>query len=129
MKATIRSLAPTMDYLSQRAMQLGIDLAFQIHCTLSSQPSLEDPPSCMTIHLSRPSLQDLVSTQISSYSTPASIEATAGLAGSQPDQGIAVIACGPESLVQETRGVVARLSLREKMRCGGVTFHGESYAL
>ena len=127
------SLAPTMAYLSQRALRLGIDLAFEIYCTVPSQPPLDDLPSCVTSHLSRPNLSGLVSAQLSPYSITPSVEAPALSAAlsahGKLGHGVAVIACGPESLVQEARGIVAGLSLRDKTRSGGVAFHGETYAL
>jgi hypothetical protein len=43
--------------------------------------------------------------------------------------GLAVIACGPESLVQETRNTVASMSLSDKIKAGGMEFHGECYAI
>lgn len=43
--------------------------------------------------------------------------------------GLAVVACGPEGIVSEARNAVARLGVGERVRCGGVAFHGEAYSL
>ncbi|KAI6141124.1 hypothetical protein BKA82DRAFT_4362687 [Pisolithus tinctorius] len=43
--------------------------------------------------------------------------------------GVAVCASGPESLVVETRNAVARLSVGNALKLGGVVVHVESFAL
>lgn len=43
--------------------------------------------------------------------------------------GMAVIACGPEGIVAESGNAVAGLSVKERVRCGGMTFHGEKYSI
>ena len=42
---------------------------------------------------------------------------------------MAVVACGPERLVQESRNAVAKLSFHEKIRVGSIAFHGEGYTI
>ena len=54
--------------------------------------------------------------------------------GYEPDEpleagSMAVIACGPERLVQESRNAVAKLSFHEKIRVGSIAFHGEGYTI
>jgi len=49
---------------------------------------------------------------------------------SQPSRGgLAIIACGPEGIVLEARNAVAGLGIQERVKLGGVDFHGECYAL
>lgn len=43
--------------------------------------------------------------------------------------GMAVVACGPEGIVTESQNAVASLGIGERVRCGGVAFHGECYTL
>jgi hypothetical protein len=40
-----------------------------------------------------------------------------------------VVSCGPENLVSAARNAVGAMPIHLKMGAGGVTFHGESYAL
>lgn len=40
-----------------------------------------------------------------------------------------MIACGPEGIVAECRNAVSGLGVGERVRVGGVGFHGECYAI
>ncbi len=83
-------------------------------------------PSTTTLSPYRPEISQLVREAI-----PISLAGIEG--GSSTDQaghgGLAVVACGPEGIVMEARNAVAGLSVGQRIACGGVGFHGETYAL
>lgn len=77
----------------------------------------------MTVTALRPDVAQLVNDSLSIPSD----EVESGVTSTRG--GLAVIACGPEGLVGEARNAVATLGVGERVRCGGVAFHGECYAL
>ncbi|OCF36712.1 ferric-chelate reductase [Kwoniella heveanensis BCC8398] len=154
--STITALSPTLLYLHNLATRLSVDLTY--HLYLSNPPNpLPTIPAILpqqstTLSPFRPEIAQLVreALPISTHSSDASA-ATAAEQGSgrpndtallsdtannqretSPDEeggGLAVIACGPEGIVSEAKNAVACLSIAERIRAGGIGFHGECYAL
>ena len=86
-------------------------------------PMSSDLPRSTTVTAFRPDVAQLVNDSLLIPSD----EVESGLV--TDGSGLAVIACGPEGLVGKTRNAVATLGVGERVRSGGVAFHGECYAL
>ena len=121
---SVESLLPTFTYLQNRAKGSGVVLKFNLFVTRSSAPSTEELPSGTQITLARPKIVHLVHQALDADGIDAKERS-----GVTPLGPLAVIACGPEALVAETRNAVAGLGISDRVRRGGVEFHGESYAL
>lgn len=119
--ATIGALSPTLSYLHETATQLGIELQYNLFLSVPPNPLPPTPnalPPSTTISPYRPEVAQLVRE---------GLPLVRGEGGSSG--GMAVIACGPEGIVMEARNAVAGLGVMERVKCGGVEFHGECYAL
>ncbi|WVW83773.1 hypothetical protein I302_105794 [Kwoniella bestiolae CBS 10118] len=140
--STIQALSPTLSYLHTLSLKWGLELNYNLYLSYPATP-LPGIPSCLapTTRLNpfRPEISQLLreSLPVPSTSSMAEHEHELGIARptaeAEAEQeaggGIAVIACGPEGIVAETKNAIANLSLREKVRSGGIAFHGECYSL
>ncbi|OXG36687.1 ferric-chelate reductase [Cryptococcus neoformans Ze90-1] len=146
---TIEALAPSLLHLYTLAQRLSLILTYNLYLTnpphpLPSAPSLL--PASTTLSPYRPEVAQLVRESLPLPLTKtqgASLEQgrellTGGDDGHQVQHhgegrghagGLAVLACGPEGIVMEAKNAVAGLGIAERVRCGGVGFHGECYVL
>ncbi|OWT41852.1 ferric-chelate reductase [Cryptococcus neoformans Bt1] len=146
---TIEALAPSLLHLYTLAQRLSLTLTYNLYLTnpphpLPSTPSLL--PASTTLSPYRPEVAQLVRESLPLPLTKtqgASLEQgrellTGGDDGHQVQHhgegrghagGLAVVACGPEGIVMEAKNAVAGLGIAERVRCGGVGFHGECYVL
>ncbi|OWZ67919.1 hypothetical protein AYX15_01108 [Cryptococcus neoformans] len=146
---TIEALAPSLLHLYTLAQRLSLTLTYNLYLTnpphpLPSTPSLL--PASTTLSPYRPEVAQLVRESLPLPLTKtqgASLEQgrellTGGDDGHQVQHhgegrghagGLAVVACGPEGIVMEAKNAVAGLGISERVRCGGVGFHGECYVL
>lgn len=137
--ATIEALAPTLSHLARLASRLGLVLQYNLYLTSPSAPLPLSPqtlPSTTTLSPYRPEIAQLVREALPPPPARApslsSVDAEDSAVEGQSDKchgGLAVIACGPEGIIMEARNAVAGLGIRERVRCGGIEFHGETYAL
>ncbi|WVR07160.1 hypothetical protein IAU60_004201 [Kwoniella sp. DSM 27419] len=157
--STVRALAPTLRYLHVRAQGMSppLAIAYNLHLSLPPSPLPALPsglPRDTTLSPYRPEIAQLVrqalplaplvafdgAQQMVRSAEEAQVEREsidqvnnpaedAIRAHGQTGGGLVVVACGPEGLVSEARNAVASLSLAERVRAGGVAFHGECYAL
>ncbi|ORX36798.1 hypothetical protein BD324DRAFT_627198 [Kockovaella imperatae] len=124
--ASVEGLSSTFSYLSERAGRLGIEFSLEIHARGSSAVSTDHTlPANTIIHDTRLNVPDLIRKHVTIPSRQDVEDGGAEVSSG----GLAVIACGPESLVAEARNVISLLSISDRVRAGGVVFHGESYAL
>lgn len=126
--ATVEALSSTLSYLHARAKKIRIDLRYDIYLTrqTSSLPDISAIlPITTTLSSGRPEISQLV--RSTSLSSRPSRDTETG----QQDllEGLAVIACGPEGIIAEAGNAVASLSIKERVKCRGIRFHGECYAL
>lgn len=129
---TIEAFAPMLHYLHERAAQSGqIDLSFRLHLTRPPSPLPTSPPALLapfsTLSPYRPSISQLVQEALPPPTIPELEDGKQRTCCTHG--GMAVIACGPEGIVAESRNAVATLGLADRVRLGGVDFHGECYAI
>jgi ferric-chelate reductase len=125
--ATIGAMAPALAYLHTLATDLKMSLTYSLYLTNppNALPSVPTSlPSSTTISPYRPEISQIVREALPSSAGGADPEVANGGRG-----GMAVIACGPEGIVLEAKNAVAGLGVGERVRVGGVEFHGECYAL
>ncbi|WVQ67790.1 uncharacterized protein L199_005995 [Kwoniella botswanensis] len=136
--STIQAISPTLTYLHDQSNNLGIELQYNLY--LSNPPNpLPDVPSTLpgTTKLSpyRPEISQLLRESLPiPTSTSDSIQLESHMAQDESMRGdigggLAVIACGPEGIVTESKNAIASLSVKDKVRSGGIGFHGECYSL
>ncbi|OCF60483.1 ferric-chelate reductase [Kwoniella mangroviensis CBS 10435] len=136
--STIQAISPTLTYLHDQSNNLGIELQYNLY--LSNPPNpLPDVPSTLpaTTKLSpyRPEISQLLRQSLPiPTSTTDSIQLESHMAqdeirGGGIGGGLAVIACGPEGIVTESKNAIANLSVKDRVRSGGIEFHGECYSL
>lgn len=129
----MESLAPIILDLHQRASETSsAHFDFTIHLTGSTIVDAVLPTTLFafaTLALGRPvikqTVQDLLPVDRSEEGGRINFDKEVD----RKTGARAVIACGPEGLVQESRNAVASLSLHDKMKMGSVEFHGECYAI
>lgn len=127
--STVEALAPRLLHLRQIAPS-SCELAYHFFLTKPVSPTPDTLPSLnATISPFRPSISQLVR---ESLPPPTMLEIEEN--GGEPKTccthgGMAVVACGPDGIVAESGNAVASLSLSERVRVGGVAFHGERYAI
>lgn len=146
---TIEALAPSLLHLYTLAQRLRLTLTYNLYLTdpphpLPSTPSLL--PASTTLSPYRPEVAQLVRESLPLPLTKAQetlLEQGRELITGDDDGhqtqhhgegrghagGLAVVACGPEGIVMEAKSAVAGLGIAERVRCGGVGFHGECYLL
>lgn len=112
----IEALAPTLVHLYESARQLDLDLSFSLYLSAppSPLPQLNGLPKGTAVSPYRPEIKQLV---------------REALPPGENHGGLAVVAAGPEGLVCEARNAVAGISVRDRVRAGGVGFHDEIYSL
>ena len=129
--ATIESMAPTLAYLAALASTSGFQLIYHLYLTNPPRPlpsgSPPSLPATTTLAPYRPSISQLVREALPPPTFPELEEGRTKTCCTHG--GLAVVACGPEGLVTESRNAVAVLGVGERVRCGGVDFHGECYTL
>ncbi|WVF71615.1 hypothetical protein IAT40_006423 [Kwoniella sp. CBS 6097] len=139
--STITALSPTLLYLHKLATRLSVDLTYNLYLSdpPNPLPTVSVPgilPPSTTLSPFRPEVAQLVREALP-LTTPRSIVGDDHLVqtvhsddvGESGSGGLAVIACGPEGIVSEAKNAVACLSVAERIRAGGIGFHGECYAL
>jgi ferric-chelate reductase len=136
--ATIESMSATLTYLHTLATTTNaFQLNYHLYLTCPPAPLPFGPPPSLppTTQLSpyRPSISQLVRESLPPPTFP-ELEYGMDDTVNAPRTccslgGMAVVACGPEGIVTESRNAVASLSVGERVRCGGVDFHGECYTL
>lgn len=146
---TIEALAPSLLHLYTLAQRLSLALTYNLYLTNPPHPLPPTPsllPASTTLSPYRPEVAQLVRESLPLPLTKtqgASLEQgrellTGGDDGHQVQHhgegrghagGLAVVACGPEGIVMEAKNAVAGLGIAERVRCGGVGFHGECYVL
>lgn len=127
--STVVGLARTLAHLHTTCERLGIELAYKLYLSEPPTPLPSVPallPSSTTLSPYRPEVAQLVRTALP---LAVSAEVESGPVSGAAGGGLAVVACGPEGIVKEAGNAVAGLGVGERVRCGGVDFHGESYAL
>ncbi|KIR77298.1 ferric-chelate reductase [Cryptococcus gattii E566] len=147
---TIEALTPSLLHLYTLAQRLHLTLTYNLYLTnpphpLPSAPSLL--PVSTTLSPYRPEVAQLVRESLPLPPTKtggaSSLEQGGQLLtddsvghqlphhgeGRGHAGGLAVVACGPEGIVMEAKNAVAGLGIAERVRCGGVGFHGECYSL
>ncbi|ORY32518.1 putative ferric reductase transmembrane component [Naematelia encephala] len=123
--STIDALAPTLHHLHSLATRLSTSLTYNLYLSnppspLPAVPSLLPPSTTLSPY--RPEVAQLVREALPPPTiNPQELTGSSG--------GLAVVACGPEGIVMEARNAVAGLSVSDRVRSGGVGFHGETYAL
>ncbi|RXK40113.1 hypothetical protein M231_02570 [Tremella mesenterica] len=125
--STIHALAPTLSHLRKRAEIIGLRIQYQLYLTDPPSPLppiLDSLRDCSTISPYRPEVAQLVRAALP-LPNAKDVEAASEKHGG----GLAVVACGPEGLVMEGKNAVAGLGIGERVACGGVHFHAETYAL
>ncbi|KAK1924119.1 putative ferric reductase transmembrane component [Papiliotrema laurentii] len=125
--STVEALSPTLEYLYRKAKTNHIDLAYRLYLSQPPSPLPCLPPSLApfsTLSPFRPEVSQLVQELL-----PSDHHGPEAAGENAHSPGMAVIACGPEGIVMEARNAVARLGVEERVRAGGVEFHGECYAL
>jgi ferric-chelate reductase len=125
--ATVEALAPTLRHLYDLAARHSLDLRYNVYLSSPPNPLPSTPanlPSSTTLSPYRPEVSQLVREALPTPSSTANSESARRCRG-----GLAVIACGPEGIVLEAKNAVAGLGIDERVRSGGVEFHGECYAL
>lgn len=128
--AAIESMTPTLLHLADQAAQQDITLTFDLYLTKppSPLPALHSLPASTTLQPFRPTISQLVREHLPPPSLP-ELETGGKPRNCCGHGGLAVVACGPEGIVIEAGNAVASLHIGERVRCGGVSFHGESYSL
>jgi ferric-chelate reductase len=131
--ATIECMAPTLAYLSTLASSANaFQLIYHLYLTNPPHPLPSAPPASLppntTLSPYRPSISQLVRESLPPPTLP-ELEEGQGMKTCCDLGGMAVVACGPEGIVTESRNAVASLGVGERVRCGGVGFHGECYTL
>ncbi|KAJ9101116.1 hypothetical protein QFC21_003334 [Naganishia friedmannii] len=131
--STIESMSATLTYLHALATSTNaFQLNYHLYLTSPPAPLPPGPPSSLpaTTKLSpyRPAISQLVRESLPPPTLP-ELEEGRGAKTCCSLGGLAVVACGPEGIVTESRNAVACLSIGERVRCGGVDFHGECYTL
>ncbi|KAK8864285.1 hypothetical protein IAR55_001531 [Kwoniella newhampshirensis] len=148
--STIKALSPTLCHLHALSRRLFLDLTYNLYLTNPPHPLPPVPsilPSTTTLSPYRPEVAQLVREALP-LPTPlpggVSLETgeSTSLSGDEQNTrmphhglgaghggGLAVVACGPEGLVMEAKNAVAGLGVAERVRCGGIGFHGECYTL
>lgn len=147
---TIEALTPSLLHLYTLAQRLHLTLTYNLYLTnpphpLPSASSLL--PVSTTLSPYRPEVAQLVRESLplpptktggaSSLEQGRQLLTDANVGhqlqhhgeGSGHAGGLAVVACGPEGIVMEAKNAVAGLGIAERVRCGGVGFHGECYSL
>ncbi|TYJ57001.1 hypothetical protein B9479_002280 [Cryptococcus floricola] len=143
--SAIEALSPTLLHLHALAQRLGLQLTYNLYLTDPPHPLPPSPavlPSTTTLSPYRPEVAQLVR---ESLPLPIPLRGGSSLEMGVTDEeehlgghggvgkghggGLAVIACGPANLVSEASNSIAGLSIAERVRCGGIGFHGECYAL
>ncbi|WWC94063.1 hypothetical protein V866_000901 [Kwoniella sp. B9012] len=136
--STIQAISPTLTYLHDQSNHLDIELQYNLY--LSNPPNpLPDVPSTLpgTTKLSpyRPEISQLLRESLpipTLTSDSIQLESHMAESGSMRKDiggGLAVIACGPEGIVTESKNAIASLSVKDRVRSGGIGFHGECYSL
>ncbi len=119
-------MAPTLAYLEEQSKKFpDISLAFNVHLTRQDDVSSElkaNLPTNIELQAGRPNVTEIIKS--SQHGTRQLASEDSGVAMST---GLAVIACGPESIVTQSRNAVARLGVADRAKGGGVDFHGEGY--
>lgn len=127
--STVEALSPRLVHLRQIAPP-SCELIYRFHLTNPTSSPLPTLPFPSDVSPYRPSISQLVRESLPPP-TILEIEENDG----QPTRtccshgGLAVIACGPDGIVAESGNAVASLSVKERVRVGGVRFHGERYAI
>ncbi|WVQ99275.1 hypothetical protein IAU59_006407 [Kwoniella sp. CBS 9459] len=139
--STITALSSTLLYLHNLATRLSVDLTYNLYLSNPPNPLPSCPvgilPSSTTLSPFRPEVAQLVREALptSTHSSIAGVESGMEDVSSREGGGVlgagglAVIACGPEGIVSEAKNAVACLSVAERIKVGGIGFHGECYAL
>jgi ferric-chelate reductase len=130
---TIESLAPTLAYLHEQASKLpSLNVTYNLYLTQPPRPLPSGPPSSLpsstTLQPYRPSISQLVQECLPPPTLP-ELEDGKGMRTCCSHGGVIVVACGPESIVAESRNAVAGLGIGDRVRAGGVEFFGECYAI
>ncbi|KAJ9100909.1 hypothetical protein QFC20_005325 [Naganishia adeliensis] len=130
-ESTIESMAPTLAYLAALASTSGFQLIYHLYLTHPPRPLPSGPPPSLpattTLAPYRPAISQLVREALPPPTFPELEEGRTKTCCTHG--GLAVVACGPEGIVTESRNAVAVLGIGERVRCGGVDFHGECYTL
>ncbi|WWC70327.1 uncharacterized protein I206_104277 [Kwoniella pini CBS 10737] len=133
--STIQALSPTLMHLHNLSKRLSLSLTYHLYLSDPPHPLPTLPqslPFSTTLSPYRPEVSQLVRAALplplspsnpeSGIISPTECDVSAG-------GGLAVVACGPEGIVMETKNAIANLGLNEKIKCGGIGFHGECYTL
>ncbi|WVQ72614.1 hypothetical protein IAR50_002172 [Cryptococcus sp. DSM 104548] len=141
--SAIEALSPTLLHLHTLSQNLRLELTYNLYLTDPPHPLPPSPavlPCTTTLSPYRPEVAQLVRESLP-LPKPLHDDSYAGLAheeehlgghggvGRGHGGGLAVIACGPANLVSEASNSIAGLSISERVRCGGIEYHGECYAL
>ncbi|WWD17418.1 hypothetical protein CI109_101859 [Kwoniella shandongensis] len=150
--STIEALSPTLLHLHTLSRKLSLNLTYNLYLTDPPNPLPPVPailPSTTTLSPYRPEVAQLVREALPlPVPLPGDVSLETGEStslspsggnedghiphhgvGAGHGGGLAVVACGPEGIVMEAKNAVAGLGVAERVRCGGVGFHGECYAL
>ncbi|WVQ82201.1 hypothetical protein IAT38_004329 [Cryptococcus sp. DSM 104549] len=153
--STIEALSPTLLHLHTLAERLSLALTYNLYLTDPPHPLPPSPavlPANTTLSPYRPEVAQLVREALPIPSPIAGASASEQGRDPNPDAdaaaedseghvvphhgvgqghagGLAVVACGPEGIVMEAKNAIAGLGIAERVRCGGVGFHGECYVL
>ncbi|KAF9241279.1 iron reductase [Melanogaster broomeanus] len=128
--------APMLMDIAKTALKSSIDLHISVFVTCLCDPEAIPPIPNSDVTMVRPSvhalLQDLTNSPSASYAS--SVEEKGEKQAVQLDWvdqggGVAVCACGPESLTREAQNAVARLGVRRGLELGGVAIHVENFTL
>ncbi len=125
-------MAPTLSFLHEQVDKLpSLELTYNLYLTQPPRPLPTGVPSMPTgtkLQPYRPDVSQLVQECMPPPTLP-ELEDGRGMRTCCSNGGVAVIACGPESIVAESRNAVAGLGVGERVRAGGVEFFGECYAI
>ncbi|WWC89453.1 uncharacterized protein L201_004377 [Kwoniella dendrophila CBS 6074] len=143
--STIQALSPTLLYLHNLAEKLSVSLTYNLYLSNPPNPLPNVPailPKSTILSPYRPEISQLVRTALLPLSSTrmnnlesaiiqneTSLSEESGSVSGICGNGLAVIACGPEGIVMETKNAIANLSLKDRITCGGIGFHGECYTL
>ncbi|WWC61748.1 uncharacterized protein I303_104333 [Kwoniella dejecticola CBS 10117] len=141
--STVQALTPTLSHLHNLSRRLTMTLTYHLYLSNPPHPlpTLSDTlPASTTLSPYRPEVSQLVRAALPVPCKPSHVNLEMGIASAsnmmsseaEPEAeggGLAVVACGPEGIVMETKNAIATIGLSEKIRCGGIGFHGECYTL
>ncbi|WVO16320.1 hypothetical protein L204_103995 [Cryptococcus depauperatus] len=145
--SAIEALAPTLSHLYTLSQKLCLSLTYNLYLSDPPHPLPPSPtllPATTTLSPYRPEVAQLVREALPlplALREDSSLEeGEFGLDDSEGHVpyhgfskgyggGLAVVACGPEGIVMEAKNAVAGLGITERIQCGGITFHGECYAI